>query len=193
MYKNKKILAVITARGGSKGVPRKNIKLLNGKPLITYVINSALHSKLIDRVIVSTDDPEIAKVAKKYGAEVPFLRPAELSIATIGIEPTLKHAYQWLLDNEGYKADALALLMPTSPLRQTFHIDDSIKIFTEIGCSSSARVDFILDESENAFMLEINSLPGMTDTSDLPAQAKAAGIEYEELVEIILKTARLHK
>lgn len=70
---------------------------------------------------------------------------------------------------------------------------DSLKIFTEIGCSSSARVDFILDANENPYMLELNSLPGMTDTSDLPAQAKAIGIEYEELVEIILKSAKLHK
>lgn len=70
---------------------------------------------------------------------------------------------------------------------------DSLKIFTEIGCSSSGRIDFILDQNEIPYMLEVNSLPGMTDTSDLPAQAKVAGIEYEELVEIILKSARLHK
>ncbi len=70
---------------------------------------------------------------------------------------------------------------------------DSLKIFSEIGCSSSGRVDFILDENENPYILEVNSLPGMTDTSDLPAQAKAVGIEYEELVEVVLKSARLHK
>jgi len=124
-----KIVAVIPARGGSKRIPRKNIKNFCGKPMIAWTILGALKSKYLDRVIVSTDDQEIAKVAKKYGAEVPFLRPEELAIPTIGIEPTLKHAYQWLLENENYKADALALLMPTAPLRQTRHIDEAIEIF----------------------------------------------------------------
>ena len=124
-----KIVAVIPARGGSKRIPRKNIKNFCGKPLIAWTILGALKSKYLDRVIVSTDDEEIAKIAKKYGAEAPFLRPAELAIPTIGLEPVLKHSYEWLLENENYKADALALLLPTAPLRQTRHIDDAIEIF----------------------------------------------------------------
>lgn len=124
-----KIVAVIPARGGSKRIPRKNIRNFCGKSLIAWTILGALKSKYLDRVIVSTDDKEIARIAKRYGAEVPFLRPAELAIPTIGIEPTLKHVYEWLLKNENYKADALVLLMPTSPLRQTHHIDEAIEIF----------------------------------------------------------------
>ncbi len=124
-----KIVAVIPARKESKRIPRKNIKNFLGKPLIAWTILGALESKYLDRVIVSTDDKKIAKIAKKYGAEVPFLRPAELAIPTIGIEPILKHTYEWLLENENYKADALVLLMPTSPLRQTRHIDEAIEIF----------------------------------------------------------------
>lgn len=136
-----KIVAVIPARGGSKRITRKNIRSFCGKPLIAWTILAALKSKYLDRVIVSTDDKEIARVAKKYGAEVPFLRPAELAVPTIGIEPTLKHAFQWLLENENYKADALVLLMPTSPLHQTSHIDEAIEIFKKTKADSVLGVN----------------------------------------------------
>ena len=123
-----KIVGLIPARGGSKKVLNKNIKKFCGKPLIAWAIINAKKSNL-SRLIVSTDSPKIAKVARRYGAEVPFLRPAELAIDTIGIEPTLKHVYEWLINEERYSADALALLMPTNPLRQTFHINEAISIF----------------------------------------------------------------
>ncbi len=126
-----KIIGIIPARAGSEKLPNKNLRIFNGKPLIAWAILNAKKSKILDRVIVSTDSPEIAKVAKKYGAEVPFLRPAELAISTIGIEPTLKHAYEWYLKNKKYKADGVALLHSTSPLRQPFHIDEAIKIFID--------------------------------------------------------------
>ncbi len=138
---NKKFVAIIPARKESKRIPRKNIKNFCGKPLIAWTILGALKSRHLDRVIVSTDDKEIAKIAKRYGAEVPFLRPAELAIPTIGIEPTLKHTYQWLLENENYKADALVLLMPTSPLRQTRHIDEAIEIFKKTKADSVLGVN----------------------------------------------------
>ena len=130
MKKNKaKILGIICARGGSKSIPLKNIKKFCGKPLIAWSILTAKRSKYIDRLIVSTDSPEIAKVAKEYGAEVPFLRPAELAVDWIGIEPVLKHAYEWLRDNEKYKADIIVHMLPTTPARQTFHIDEAVKLF----------------------------------------------------------------
>lgn len=125
-----KILSIIPARGGSKSIPRKNLKLLGGKPLIAWGIETALKSN-IDRVLVTTDDEEIASVAKKYGAEVPFLRPAELSGDTTGMEPVLKHAIEWLKQNENYTPDGVALLQSTCPLRQTHHINEAIKIFKE--------------------------------------------------------------
>ena len=135
------IIAIIPARGGSKGAPKKNIRNFCGKPLIAWAIETALKSPLISRTIVSTDDPKIAKVAKKYGAEVPFSRPKELATSTIGIEPTLRHAYEWLLQNEGYKADGLVLLMATNPLRQPFHIDEAIKIFKNKKADSVVAVN----------------------------------------------------
>lgn len=124
-----KIVAIIPAKGNSERVPDKNIRIFNGKPLIAWAILSAKKSKRLDRIIVSTDSPKIAKIARKYGAETPFLRPKELATSTVGIEPTLKHAYEWLLQNEHYKADGLILLPATNPLRQPFHIDEAIKIF----------------------------------------------------------------
>lgn len=136
-----KIIAVIPARGGSKRTPNKNIKKFNGKPLIAWTILNALKSKCLDRVIVSTDSPEIAKIAKKFGAEVPFLRPGELATDTIAIEPTLKYAYQWLLKNEGYKTDGMVLLFATNPLRQTFHIDEAVEIFNKKGADSVVAVN----------------------------------------------------
>lgn len=136
----KKIIAIIPARGGSKGIPEKNIKNFCGKPLIAWTIEAAKKAKLLDRVIVSTDSEKIAEIAKKYGAEVPFLRPKALATPTIGIEPTLKHAYEWLLKNEGYKADGLVLLMATNPLRQPFHIDEAIKLLIKKGSHSVIAV-----------------------------------------------------
>ena len=135
-----KIVGVIPARGGSKSIPRKNIRDFGGKPLIAWTILSAKDSGL-NRVIVSTDDPEIVEVARAHGAEAPFLRPSELATDTLGIEPVLKHAYEWLRDNEGYEADALVLLMPTSPLRQTRHIDEMIVRFMESGADSVVAVN----------------------------------------------------
>lgn len=125
MYKGKKILALIPARGGSKGLPRKNIKPLLGKPLIAWTIEQAKASKYVDKVVVSTDDEEIAKVAVKYGAEVPFLRPKELArdeSPTIGV---ILHALEFFSDS-GEKFDLLALLEPTSPLRDSEDIDKCI-------------------------------------------------------------------
>lgn len=122
MIEGKKILAIIPARGGSKSVPRKNIKLLGGRPLIAWTINEAKKSAYIDRLIVSTDDEEIAGVARKYDCEVPFLRPAELAQDhTPGIDPVL-HALEII---PGF--DYVILLQPTSPLRKVVDIDGCIE------------------------------------------------------------------
>lgn len=125
MYKNKKILAIIPARGGSKGVPRKNIKLLAGKPLIAYTIDAALKSKYLDRVIVSTDDDEIAMISKKYKANV-VKRPEKLAMDNTPMQPVLEHIIGYLKKSENYKSDIIVLLQPTSPLRTSQHIDEAI-------------------------------------------------------------------
>lgn len=123
MIGNKTVLAIIPARGGSKGVPRKNIREVAGKPLIAWTIESARKSKYIDRLILSSDDAEIIAVAREWGCDVPFVRPAELSQDdTPGIEPVI-HAIKAL---PGY--DYVVLLQPTSPLRTVENIDKSIEI-----------------------------------------------------------------
>lgn len=124
---HKNIVSIIPARGGSKSIPRKNIKPLGGKPLIVYSIESAQRSSLIDRVIVSTDDPEIAEIAQKYGAEVPFIRPDYLSHDTAPTQSVLEHAVKFLEKNEGYQVDIIVTLQPTSPFRHEEDIDQAIK------------------------------------------------------------------
>lgn len=116
-------LAIIPARGGSKGIPGKNIKTIAGKPLIAWSIEQALHSASIDRVIVSTDSEEIAEIALNFGAEVPFIRPAELANDKAATEPSLIHCINWLVANEGYKPDYTFLLQATSPVRSADIID----------------------------------------------------------------------
>ena len=107
-------LCVIPARGGSKRIPRKNIKEFNGKPIIAYSIEAALKSNCFDQVIVSTDDDEIAEVAKKYGAQVPFLRPDELSNDYAGTIPVIKHAIEWMEDNKS-SVENVCCLYATAP------------------------------------------------------------------------------
>jgi CMP-N,N'-diacetyllegionaminic acid synthase len=122
------VVGIIPARGGSKGIPRKNITLLAGKPLIAWTIQAVQLSLQMNRVIVSTEDEEIARIAKQHGAEVPFLRPTELAQDdTPGIAPIL-HAVKWLEQNEGYLPDLIMCLQPTSPLRSFEDIDAAIEL-----------------------------------------------------------------
>ena len=135
MYKGKKILAIIPARGGSKGVPRKNIKMLAGKPLIAWTIEEAQKSKFIDDCIVSTEDEEIKSVAEQWGGNVPFMRPVELAQDdTPGIEPVL-HAIKMM---PGY--DYVVLLQVTSPLRTVEDIDGAIASCLDNRCKSCVSV-----------------------------------------------------
>lgn len=135
MKKKPKIFALIPARGGSKGIPRKNIKSIAGKPLIGWTIEAALRSQLLDEVIVSTEDEEIAAVARQWGAQVPFLRPAELAQDdTPGMAPVL-HALEQLPE-----FDAVLLLQPTSPLRTTQDIDACISLAHTLQASAAVSV-----------------------------------------------------
>ena len=112
-----KLLGVITARGGSKGIPGKNLKLLAGRPLLDYPIETARRSGAFDRLILSTDDAGIAEAARRAGCDVPFLRPPELARDETPHLPVLQHAVAWLREHDGYDADAVMILQPTSPLR----------------------------------------------------------------------------
>ncbi len=135
-----KILGVITARGGSKGIPGKNIKPLLGKPLIAYTIEAAKASGVVDRLILSTDDPAIAEVARQYGCEVPFMRPAEIADDKASHLPVLQHAIKTLKEKDGYEPDYVLLLQPTSPARQAFHIKEATVLLEKSGADSVLSV-----------------------------------------------------
>src|SRR5215216_2444700 len=125
------ILALIPARGGSKGIPRKNIRNFAGYPLIAWSIAAAKQASCVTRLIVSTDDEEISAVARAYGAETPFLRPAELAQDQTTDLPVFEHALQWLEENEGYQPEIVVQLRPTSPIRPKGMLDHAIHILFE--------------------------------------------------------------
>jgi CMP-N-acetylneuraminic acid synthetase len=130
------VLAVIPARGGSKSIPRKNIKLLAGKPLIAWTIETARQSQSLSRVIVSTDDDEIAQVAQKWGAEVPFRRPLELATDDSPTWQAVLHAVDWLEGQDNWPVEAVVILQPTSPLRLPSHIDEAINLMEKTGADT---------------------------------------------------------
>ncbi len=121
------VLALIPARGGSKNPPKKNIKPFQGRPLIVHTIEQGLQSETIGRVIVSTDSDEIAQIARDAGAEVPFLRPAEIAGDHSTDIECFQHALKWLADNEQYRADVVVHLRPTAPLRPVAMIDEAVR------------------------------------------------------------------
>ena len=132
----KKILGIIPARGGSKSIPRKNIKLFAGKPLINWSIEIGLQSGILDRLIVSTDDQEIAEMSKNAGAEIPFMRPKELAEDATPTLLVLQHVVTALKETEGYESEYILLMEATSPCRQSFHIQEAVKILEETGADS---------------------------------------------------------
>ena len=141
------VLALIPARGGSKGLPGKNTKDLCGKPLIAHSIDTAKASTQINRIIVTTDDQKIADVAKQYGAELPFMRPAELATDKSLALDAFVHAINWLKDNEGYEADCVVILYPTCPIRNVEDIDNGVKLFLEKNADSVMCVSETLPAS----------------------------------------------
>ncbi len=186
MIEQKSILAVIPARGGSKGVPRKNIKEIAGKPLVAWTITEAKKSKYIDKLILSSEDIEIIEVAKKYGCEVPFVRPKELATDhTSGIEPVL-HALNEL---EGF--DIVILLQPTSPLRTVTDIDNCIeKLIAEKAnaCISVVEADkspyWMYSLSESGKMLPILGDDKLyTRRQDIPSVYVLNGAVYAANVQ----------
>jgi len=157
LINGKSVLAVIPARGGSKGLPGKNIKVINGKPLIAWSIDCALKSKYIDKVIVSTDSNKIASVSKKYKAEVPFLRPKKLSTDKASSIDVIIHCVDWLERKKKFY-DLIVLLEPTSPLRDTKDIDKAIELLLKekkaesiVGVCKveSAHPDFLVKLEKN--------------------------------------------
>jgi CMP-N,N'-diacetyllegionaminic acid synthase len=135
-----RILGLIPARGGSKSIPRKNLATLAGRPLLAYTCDAALGAKRLTRVVLSTDDEEIARVGSECGLEVPFLRPAELARDDTPSVAVARHCLEWLAEREGFKADVVALLQPTSPLRRAHHIDEALEQLEETGADTVVSV-----------------------------------------------------
>lgn len=121
------VVAIIPARSGSKGLPGKNLRLLHGKPLLAYTIEAATQCACVDRAILTTDSPQIAEVGKRYGAEVPFLRPAELARDETHTPPVIEHAVSYLETKERYPVDIIVTLQPTSPFRGPDHIAAAVE------------------------------------------------------------------
>jgi N-acylneuraminate cytidylyltransferase len=144
-------LALIPARGGSKGIPRKNIRSFAGYPLIAWSIAAAKQSALVTRVIVSTDDEVIAAVAREWGAETPFLRPVELAQDKTTDLPVFEHALKWLEDVEGYRPEIVVQLRPTSPLRPNDMVDDAIRILLDHADADCVRG--VVPAAQNPFKM----------------------------------------
>jgi N-acylneuraminate cytidylyltransferase/CMP-N,N'-diacetyllegionaminic acid synthase len=161
MYKHKSFLAIIPARGGSKGLPGKNIKELCGKPLIAWSIESALNSKYIDEVMVTTDNQNIAEISKQYGANVPFLRPEELASDTATTFDAVKHTIEFYKNELNKEFDYIVLLEPTSPLRESYDIDNAIEILFNSKADSIVGISktedqnpaFLVLKDENGYIL----------------------------------------
>ena len=140
--KRPQVLGLLTARGGSKGLPRKNVLPIGGKPLLAWSIEAAKGSASVDRVVMSTDDDEIAGISREFGADVPFMRPEHLSRDDSAHFPVVEHAIQWLEKNEGYRPDYILLLQPTSPLRTAGDIDGAV------GLAVRHRADAVVSVTE---------------------------------------------
>ena len=160
MINGKSVLAIIPARSGSKGIPNKNIRLLNGKPLIAWTIDAAKDSQYIDKIIVTTDSKNIAKYAKKHKADVPFLRPSELATDnTSGIE-VIRHALKWHSDNN-LSYDWFIYLQPTSPFRRSIHIDEALLILA--GNQQSTSLRSVCEAKNNPFWMRVINAEGFLE------------------------------
>jgi CMP-N,N'-diacetyllegionaminic acid synthase len=151
-----KVLGIITARGGSKGIPGKNLKPLGGRPLLAYTVDAARASGALDRVILSTEDPAIADAARALGCEVPFMRPAELSRDETPHLPVIQHAAEWMREHAGYHPDAVMILQPTSPLRSADDIAAAARLLASSGADSVVSVTEVTAHAHPMRMLRVD-------------------------------------
>jgi YrbI family 3-deoxy-D-manno-octulosonate 8-phosphate phosphatase len=174
------VLAIIPARGGSKGIPRKNIRSFAGYPLIAYSIAAALQAETVTRVIVSTDDEEIAAVARQFGAQTPFLRPAEFAQDNSTDLPLFQHALGWLAEHEGYRPEVVVQLRPTSPLRPRDCVDRAVKALLAHSDADSVRGVVPAGQNphkmwrlagEDAPMKNLLDVPGLSEPYNAPRQS----------------------
>lgn len=178
-----KFLAVIPARGGSKGIPGKNIKILNGKPLIQYTIDAAKGAFLSEPICISTDDVKIKKVVESLGTEVPFLRPDELATDTSGTYEVLLHAVNYY-ESIGYSPDVVVLLQATSPFRSSRHIKEALNLYDE-SCEmvvsvkeTNANPYYVLREEDESGYLVPSKKGNFTRRQDCPKVYEVNGAIY---------------
>lgn len=196
-----KILAIIPARGGSKGVPFKNIKLLNGKSLLSYTSEIALQSKYLTEVIVSSEDEKIIAVAKSLGIKVPFVRPTELAQDNTSTIDVIIHALQWY-ESQNIFFDAVCLLQATSPFRTVAFLDKAIEKFIEMDCDSLVSVQKVPHEFNPHWAFEVNDdghlkiATGETEIisrrQELPIAFHRDGSIYITKTEVLLKQQSLY-
>jgi len=196
------ILGVITARGKSKGIPHKNIKILGDKPLIAYTIEVAKNSELITHLITSTDDREIAEIAKKYGCNVPFLRPKELGRDDTPTLSVLQHATTFMEKKLGIKFDYLVILQPTSPFRIVEDIDKTIQLLIDTPEADSAVSICEVEKNHHpmkAKRLEGNRVlpycieePEGSRRQDYPVCYKRSAAVYVQKRDLVMKKNRLY-
>jgi YrbI family 3-deoxy-D-manno-octulosonate 8-phosphate phosphatase len=184
------ILALIPARGGSKSIPHKNIRPLAGYPLIAYSIAAAKQSKLVTRILVSTDDDEIACIAQSYAAEAPFLRPAEFARDDTTDLPVFIHALHWLQEKEGYKPDIVVQLRPTSPIRQPDCVDQAVQILLDHPEADSVRG--VITSGQNPYkMWRVNEQGRLTPLLTLPGLAEPFNAPRQNLPQTYWQTGHI--
>jgi CMP-N-acetylneuraminic acid synthetase len=195
------VLALIPARGGSKGILRKNLILVAGKPLIAYSIGHALASHWVTRTIVSTDNEEIAAVARQYGAEVPFMRPAEYAQDNSLDLEVFQHALSWLYDHEDYACELVVHLRPTGPVRRVRVIDEAIELMLahpEADALRSVSVPVntpykMWRISENGYLQPLLQLPGRSEPYCMPRQSLPEVYWQNGYVDVIRPATILEK
>ena len=192
MTRSLEVLALIPARGGSKSIPRKNLSLVGGKPLIAHSIDHGLASKKITRVIVTTDDLEIAATAKACGAEVPFLRPVELA-GDFSVDYEFhRHALEWLRDREAYVPDQVVQLRPTTPHRPPELIDRAIDAFAAAPEADSLRAVVVAGFTpykmwllgDDGYLKQLLRLDGHDEPYNLPRQLLPTVYQQDGLIDI---------
>ena len=186
-----KYLAIIPARGGSKGVLGKNLKEVNGKPMIAWSIEHALSSPEVQHVVVSTDNEEIAKVSKDFGAEVPFIRPIDLAQDATPTEPVLIHALDFY-EKQGYFFDAVILLQPTSPFRKKGTISKAIREFENSNSDSLVSVCenhhfFWRNKAKPEALYDFQNRPRRQDISEFDRWYRENGSIYITCADILRK------
>lgn len=202
MVKASEVLAIIPARGGSKGIPGKNIRSFGGYPLIAFSIAAAKQSATVTRVIVSTDDKKIAEAARTFGAEVPFMRPAELAQDDTTDLPVFEHALRWLAENEGYHPDLVIQLRPTSPVRPRNCVDEAVALLNAHPEADSVRG--VVPSGQNPYkmwhveeksgkMQPLMTLDGVREPYNAPRQSLPPTFWQTGHIDVIRPTAILEQ